>query len=502
MATRNAGNLWLKAHFGLNKIRVKRRSYIGSRSRLDIGADHAVEQTFGSKYAPPDGVFDHMAFALRYDDLDLDLLAAVFRRMPEADLLEWISLLPGGKYTRKIGFLYEWLTGRMLDFTPNIRGNYIDLLDADRYYTGTPVKNSRWRVNDNLLGTPDFCPIVRRTHALDELLGTPMAHKLEELKASFEPAIFTRATHYLYRKETKSSFGIEQEVPSPDRMERFVAILHQAGRKPLAEVLKEAGLVSLQNAIVDPRYAQTGFRDFQNFVGQTNYRGDEIYHYICPPPDMVRPLMNGLAAAGLKSMGAPALVRAALISFGFVFIHPFEDGNGRIHRFLIHDMLVRDGFIGNDLIIPVSAQMLNKRRDYDEALEDYSKAVMERLEYTAGTGSQLAITNVDEVRTCYRYPDLTVQATYLARAIHAAIYQDLAEELYYLERYDELKRELQNLIDMPNRRMDDLILFLHQNKGHFPNRKKPRFPEITQQEFEQIEAIYAEVFSHPPDYVN
>jgi len=31
--------------------------------------------------------------------------------------------------------------------------------------------------------------------------------------------------------------------------------------------------------------------------------------------------------------GGPPIVHAAVIGYAFVFLHPFEDGNGRIHRF-------------------------------------------------------------------------------------------------------------------------------------------------------------------------
>ncbi len=47
------------------------------------------------------------------------------------------------------------------------------------------------------------------------------------------------------------------------------------------------------------------------------------------------------------------IIRAAATVFGFVFIHPFEDGNGRIHRFLIHDILSRDSFMPAGMIIPM-----------------------------------------------------------------------------------------------------------------------------------------------------
>ena len=47
---------------------------------------------------------------------------------------------------------------------------------------------------------------------------------------------------------------------------------------------------------------------------------------------MVGSLMTGLTATEEKTLGAPEVARAAIIAFGFVFIHPFLDGNGRMGR--------------------------------------------------------------------------------------------------------------------------------------------------------------------------
>jgi hypothetical protein len=57
-------------------------------------------------------------------------------------------------------------------------------------------------------------------------------------------------------------------------------------------------------------------------------------------------MMNGLLASinRLQTSEIEPVVAAAVASFGFVFIHPFSDGNGRIHRLLIHYMLSRAGF--------------------------------------------------------------------------------------------------------------------------------------------------------------
>jgi len=496
MANQPVGSLWLKQVLGLDHYRLTHRSFIGPRDRLEMALDGGIEQVYGPKYAPAENsISEHIEFLLKYDDLSLDFLQAVFGQTNEAELIAFLAKSPSGRYARKIGFLYEWLTGRTLDLDFKPGGNYIDLLDDDKYVTGNTVRNSRWRINDNLLGVREFCPMVRRTQAMSEMLAIDLKGQIEELKEEYSPEIFNRATQYLYRKETKSSYEIESEKPSPDRMNRFIAILHQAGTQPAADVLSEANLTVLQNAIVDPRYTQPDYRDFQNYIGQTNYRMEEIYHYVCPPPDMVRTMMEGLVAVEQKTMGGPAVIRAAMIAFGFVFIHPFLDGNGRIHRFLIHDMLTRDGLAEKGLIIPVSAHMLNNMKDYDAALEDFSKPLMQRITFTAGAGGQVTVTNPDDVAGYFRYPDLTMQSTYLAQTIQSTIRHDLSEELFFLERYDELKGELQNLIDMPDRKLNELIVFLHQNKGIFPNRRKNNFAEITEDEFAAMQRIYAEIFA-------
>ena len=45
----------------------------------------------------------------------------------------------------------------------SVGGNYIDLLDPERYITGKIIKNTRWPINDNLLGVSEFCPVGRKT---------------------------------------------------------------------------------------------------------------------------------------------------------------------------------------------------------------------------------------------------------------------------------------------------------------------------------------------------
>ncbi len=495
MPNTSAGSLWLQEHYKLTRFHLTHCSYIGHNPSVELTSRGNVEQVYGIRYAPhEDTPLSHLEFSLKYDDLNLDFLTAVFRNIPQQDIINYIESAPTGKYARKTGFLYEFLTGESLIISTEISGNYIDLLEPDQYVTGPGIKNKRWRINDNLPGTRDFCPIVRLTPGLNNLLEINVLQKIEELKETFPAESLRRATNYLYKKETRSSYEIEKETPSPDRMEKFIALLMEAGREPREQMLQEKRLVQLQNAIVDPRFAADGFRNYQNYIGQSlpNFRA--LIHYICPPPQFVPSLMEGLRQTSLKSQGIPAEIRAAILAFGFVFIHPFEDGNGRLHRFLIHDVLVSDGLVPDGLIIPVSAHMLNHIREYDHILETYSRPLMEFIRYMMSEDGKVTVTNPEETESYFRYPDLTEHCVYLLDAIHSTIREDMPDEMNFIQRYEEAKAAIQAIVDMPDKMVDQMILFLHQNKGVFPKRRREYFAKLTDAEIGAMQSAFRKVF--------
>lgn len=375
-----------------------------------------------------------------------------------------------------------------------VNTNYTDLLDAEKYVVGNTIKDVRWKINDNLPGTISFCPIVRKTTVLKRLLSENITEKIEQLQKEFPSEIFHRATNFLYNKETRSSYEIEKEQPSPDRMAKFIDLLAKAGTEPGATLLDEARLVQLQNAILDPRYAANTFRNFQNYVGAVLPGLRNVIHYVCPPPAFVPSLMKGLKDTEDKTSGIYPEIRASVIAFGFVFIHPFEDGNGRLHRFLIHDILVHDGLVPKGVIIPVSAHMLNNIKDYDQILEKYSKPLMERIRYVFKEDGKIEVTNEDEVETYFRYPDLTDQCIYLLQVIQDTVAQDMHNELLFLQRYDEVKQALQNIVDMPDRDINLMIMFLHQNHGTLPGRRREKFNKLTDDEISRMQEVYRKIF--------
>ncbi len=497
MSEKPIGSTWLKQNYQLLSIKLSHESYLGTRSKVEVLQDGTTLETYQkAQYTlKADNPLNHFEFALKYDDVQMSFYQAVLKCIPEKDIVEYIKSSPNSKYSRKIGFWHEFLTGEHLSIEDRPSINYIDLIDSKHYFTGIIVRNTRWRINNNLLGDVAFCPVIKRTNSIIKALEVDYPEMLRELSKNYSAEILNRANNYLYKNETRSSYQIEKEEPTPERIERFVSLLSNAGKKDIRDLLSEESLVMLQNLIVDPRFAATGFRDFQNYIGQTTRNYDEIIHYICPPPEFLSDLVKDLLNTAIRMEGVNPIVRATAIAFGFVFIHPFEDGNGRIHRFLIHDFLSRDNFLPTGMIIPVSAHMVNNLKQYDDALEAYSKPIMLIIKYTKDKKQKLIVLNPSEVEGYYRFPDLTAQTEYLCKVIETAISQDLPNELNFLQNYDEAKELMKQRIDMPDKLIDSFIRFTHQNNGVFPKRRRNTFHMLKDDEIEALQSIIKDVFS-------
>jgi len=497
MSEKPIGSTWLKQNYQLPNVKLSHESYLGTRSKIEVLQDGTIIETFQkAQYTlKADNPLNHFEFALKYDDVQMNFFQAVLKRIPVKDIVEFIESAPNFKYSRKIGFWYEFLTGKLLPIEDRPNINYVDLIDSKRYFTGVVVKNSRWRINNYLLGDVGFCPTIKRTNVIMKALELDYPEMLRELSKNYSAEILNRANNYLYKKETRSSYQIEKEEPTPERIERFVSLLSNAGKEDVSDLLSEESLVMLQNQIVDPRFAATDFRDFQNYIGQTTWNYDEIIHYVCPPPEFLSDLMKDLSNTAIKMKGVNPIVRTTAIAFGFVFIHPFEDGNGRIHRFLIHDFLSRDNFLPSGMIIPVSAHMVNNIKLYDDALEAYSKPLMLLIKYTKNEKQKLIVLNASEVEGYYRFPDLTTQTEYLCKVIDASISHDLPNELNFLQNYDEAKELMKQRVDMPDKLIDSFIRFTHQNNGIFPKRRRNTFHMLKDDEIKALQSIFQDVFT-------
>lgn len=485
--SRLAGYAALIERYRLDVIPNWHRSLVATSGthRVDSTGD-VVEEVYPPKYWPGDSLGEHLEFALKYDGTNLAILARLFPKMAEQDFLEYLRAKPTGKYARRLWFLYEFLTGRRLSLKDLKQGNYVDLLEPDEYYAlspGRPIR--RQRINDNLLGTRQFCPTVRRTDTLRDFETIDLPKRCRHVVSAYSPEVLKRALGYLYTKETKSSFEIEHIKPSSTRTERFVALLQLAEKEDFCEKKR---LIELQNRIADARFRDSDYRSTQNYVGETVAWQKEKIHFVCPRPEDLADLMEGLVAAHkrMDTGNVAAVIHAATVAYGFVFLHPFEDGNGRIHRFLIHNILARRGYTPEGVMFPISASMLKNPFDYDASLEAFSRHLLALAEYSLDEEGHMTVHNPTDI--WYRYIDMTPQTESLFRFIEQTIDTELASELVFLANYDETKKALQETVDMPDRKLDLFIRFCLQNNGRLSARKRAEhFEFLSDEEIAQME---------------
>ena len=495
--SRPAGYTYMLENLGLTGMPHWHTSFVASsgthKSKVQNGT---IEEVYPVRYWPGETVGDHLEFALKYDGVSLGLLALIFEHVFQGDITEYIKSKPTGKYARRIWFFYELLTGKRLPLDDITSGNYVDALETKKYYTvQNGDKSPRYRIVNNLLGPPTFCPVIRRTEKLAKLNAPDMRKKCEDVISEYPPELFRRALNYLYSKETKSSFEIEHIKPNSSRTEKFITSLELAEKEDFCE--KER-LIELQNRIVDPRFKDSDYRSSQNYVGQTVAYQKEIIHYICPKPDDLPTMMEGLMESHKRMKGGNVspIIHAAAIAYGFVFLHPFEDGNGRIHRFLIHNILSLQGMVPRGLMFPVSAVMLKNPVDYDDSLEAFSRPLLMLIDYSLNEMGQMTVEN--NTACWYQYMDMTAQAESLSEVVTKTIEEELVEELRFLASYDHTRKALQGIIDMPDRLIDLFIQLCLQNNGSLSVRKRSaHFDFLTDEELTAMEQAVKAGYSRP-----
>tara|TARA_R110002050_G_scaffold847_4_gene5948 strand:+ start:32958 stop:33926 length:969 start_codon:yes stop_codon:yes gene_type:complete len=100
------------------------------------------------------------------------------------------------------------------------------------------------------------------------------------------------------------------------------------------------------------------------------FKGKEIAH-LPPPPDRVDHLIKDLFNYIKKEIALPWLIKACIFHYEFEFIHPFEDGNGRIGRLWQQLLLMKEHPIFE--YIAVEEMIKNNQQDYYQALSESDK---------------------------------------------------------------------------------------------------------------------------------
>jgi hypothetical protein len=130
---------------------------------------------------------------------------------------------------------------------------------------------------------------------------------------------------------------------------------------------------------------------------------------------------------------------------------------------------------------------------YDLTLEAFSKPLLSILTNYELTDDGV-MTVKQESKLHYLYIDFTVMTEYLFRCIEEAIHNHIEREIIFLVRYDEAKKAIQEIVDMPDNQIDLFIKFVIQDNGNLSVNKRSRFfSSLTDEEVRQIAAIIREV---------
>lgn len=452
---------------------------------------------FDKRYWPGNGLADHLLFFLKHEHIDFLVLRRIFEALREQVIEALVLASPTSAPVRRTWFLYETLTGRHLDVGDAPRVPAADVLDAKAYFTGKPRLSKRHRVRDNLLGVGRFSPVIRRTPALANYLSLDLAARARDTVSRTSGRLVARAASFLLSADSRASFQIEGERPPRNRLERWGRAVLQAGRNALT--LDE--IVRLHNVLIeDTRFVRLGLRTEGVFLGERDHFGDPLPEFVGARPDDLTDLMAGLLDANdrMRDDGLDPVLQAASTAFGFVYVHPFEDGNGRLHRCLIHHVLADRRFTPAGMVFPVSSVMLDRIDDYRTTLQAHSGPLMPFIEWHPTPERNVEVVN--DTADFYRYFDCTDAAEFLYACVQRTVDEDLPREIDYLRRHDEAIQRVMETVEMPDRIAENLVIFIRQNSGTLSKeRRQGEFAQLTDDEVQRIERIVADAFSGPAD---
>ena len=452
-------------------------------------------QVFTPRHQPKETLYGQLVFALKYEGVNLLFFKKLFEKLTNNEAVALLQNEPLGKYSRRIWFLYEWLMDKRLPFEDLKSGNFVPLVDDSlQFALSESTNSSRQRIRNNLPGTADFCPLIFKTEKLAGYIGSDLSARNSSNLSNIHKDVLQRTSAFLLLKDSKASFSIEGETPASNRAVRWGKAIGQAGAKPLTR----EELLRLQQIVIEnSRFVKMGFRDEGGFVGQHDrLTGEPIPDHISARHQDVDQLISGLLASSekIEKRGYDAVLAAASIAFGFVFIHPFADGNGRIHRYLIHHVLASMKCTQQGIIFPVSAAILNRINEYRNILESLSQPLLDFIKWETTPNNNVAVLN--ETIDYYRYFDATRLAEFLYDCVNETIEQIIPEEVAYLQKYDEMKRYLDDVFQMPDNMVALLMRFLEQNNGKLSRRAlEKEFAKLTAEEVKDIESRYNHLFS-------
>jgi hypothetical protein len=314
---------------------------------------------------------------------------------------------------------------------------------------------------------------------LDAAAAVDIAKLLKDLALEFGEDTLGRSAVWMSLRESQSILTTRGETESSNRNQRFSEMLSgRSGEGPLP--LNHPSLAHLQSEILGKRTTlkQFGIRQSPLFVGELA-RDLEVVHYVPPVAIDLQAMLDGMAVFWARTKDQSAVMRSAVMAFGFVYIHPLADGNGRVHRLLVNDILRRDGVVQEPVILPIWSLITSDARErlaYDRILTSISRPLMGMLAgtykmasahtlYPDGVRSNFVFKGESIARPVWRYMDLTNHVVYWADVIVRTISKNMRDETRYTQRHAQARVAIKDLVEMPDMQIDRIIRAVQDNKG-------------------------------------
>ena len=446
------------------------------------------------RHRPDSTLAAQLTFAIKWEGINLSVLAQLFHVLRPDDIAEFVRATPTGAFARRIWFLYEWTTGGILNVPDAGKVRLVEVVDpAAQFALPLGEYSARHRVLNNLPGTPRFCPMVRRSPQLVDAVAKKLDERARAQIGRVRPDLVARASAFLLLKDSKSSFAIEGERPSGKRAVRWGQAIAEAGHTQLS--LSEFD--RLQRIVIgDARFVKLGLRGEGGFVGvHDRETGDPLPDHISARAEDLVDLLTGLVDYATRALqgGYDPVAAAAVLAFGFVYIHPYVDGNGRLHRWMIHHVLAASNYNPPGLVFPVSSAILRHLDAYRAVLETYSLPLLPQIDWRSTPSGNVDVLN--DTAAYYRFFDATAHAEFLYACVEQTIEEDLPIEVAFLEAFDRFSVGVQEVVDMPANRVELLQKFLQQNDGRLSQRARTgEFAALTPEEAAQVEQLYRDSF--------
>lgn len=208
----------------------------------------------------------------------------------------------------------------------------------------------------------------------------------------------------LARAEARMETGGKGSLTATDILANVDAMEVAIAEAAATERFGQEAILSIHRRLMahDPRPRIAGrFRTGQNWIGGNDFNPCGA-DFVPPPPEEVPALLEDLYAS-INADLHPPMVQAALVHAQFETLHPFDDGNGRTGRALIHVILKRRG-VAPSYVPPISVILAAGRERYVEGLTRFRQDAegvvtwIERFATAAARSAALARRYLDEVQ--------------------------------------------------------------------------------------------------------